>query len=86
MRQEPGGILIIWHSDLQASPLDTLMVIANRHGTYNTAFKHTAVARQVRSYLWNIYFVGGETYDVWMVFRDYRERDFSNSFYLGAVK
>ncbi len=83
--QEPGGIRITWHNDLQASPFDTLMVIANRRGEYNTAFKHTAVARQAGSYFWNIDLVGGKTYDLWMVFRDYRERDFSNSFYLGAV-
>ncbi len=86
IRQEPGGIRITWHNDLQASPFDTLMVIANRRGEYNTNYKHTAMARQVGSYFWNMDFVGGATYDVWMVFRDYRERDFSNSFYLGAVK
>ncbi len=86
MHQEPGGILITWNNDLQASPFDTLMVIANRRGAYNTEFKHTAVARQTGTYFWNMDLVGGQTYDVWMVFRDYRERDFSNSFYLGAVK
>ena len=85
IRQEPGGILITWHNDLQASPFDTLMVIANRRGENNTNYKHTAVARQAGSYFWHIDLVGGETYDLWMVFRDYRERDFSNSFYLGAV-
>lgn len=86
IRQEPGGILITWHNELQASPSDTLMVIANRRGEFNTAYKHTAVARKEGSYFWDIDLVEGKLYDVWMVFRDYRERDFSNSLYLGAVK
>lgn len=79
------GLLIEWNHSGERHPSDTLLVIANQRGQYLTDFKLTGVERREESYLWKVDWAGNGKYDVWLVFRDYKERSFSNSVWLGLV-
>nr|WP_321450817.1 DUF6266 family protein [uncultured Carboxylicivirga sp.] len=79
------GLLFEWELDDQADPFDTLLVIANIRGQYNTHFKFTGVERREGSFLWKWDGMGTEKYDIWLVFRDYMERGFSDSLWLGYL-
>ncbi|WP_439185261.1 DUF6266 family protein [Carboxylicivirga taeanensis] len=79
------GLLFRWTNDGQGSPFDTLFVIANVRGQYNTAYKQTEAERKDESYRWKWELSEREKYDIWLVFRDYKERSFSNSLWLGLV-
>ena len=79
------GLLFDWKNGGQGHPSDTLFVIANQRGQYLTDFKLTGVERREESYLWKLDWAGNGKYDVWLVFRDYKERGFSNSWWMGLV-
>ncbi|TRX72012.1 DUF6266 family protein [Carboxylicivirga sp. M1479] len=79
------GLLFQWKDDGRESPFDTLFLIANERGQYNTEYKQTEAERRDESYLWKFDYCGTEQYDICLVFRDYKERGFSNSLWLGLV-
>lgn len=79
------GILFQWENEAKNNAFDTLVVIANMRGQYFTEFKLTGVERSEGSFLWKIHLSPKETYDLWVVFRDQYEKDFSNSLWLGSV-
>ncbi|MCU4176534.1 DUF6266 family protein [Carboxylicivirga sp. N1Y90] len=79
------GLLLQWSKEDSGSALDTLFMIANVRGQYIIEYKQTEARRRDCSYLWKIDSFGNEKYDIWLVFRDYKERGFSNSKYLGTI-
>jgi hypothetical protein len=79
------GLLFKWNFSGEGHPSDTLFVIANQRGQYLTDFKLTGIERREESYLWKVDWAGNGKYDVWLVFRDYKERGFSNSRWMGQV-
>jgi hypothetical protein len=79
------GLLLQWKDDGAGSRFDTLFVIANVRGQYVTYYRQTEAERRDESYVWKFDVRGSEQYDVWMVFRDYKERGFSDSSWLGLV-
>ncbi len=79
------GLLFRWKYDEIGFRSDTLMVIVNYRGQYLTSFKLNAADRQEESYLWKTCGKSKGKYDAWIVFRDYKERGFSNSMWLGLV-
>ncbi|WP_289054111.1 DUF6266 family protein [Carboxylicivirga marina] len=76
------GVLFQWKHDEQEHPLDTLFVIAQVRGQNNVEYKQTEAERRDESYLWKMDCYSKEPYDIWLVFRDYKERGFSNSRWL----
>lgn len=79
------GLLFKWTNDVQAGSSDNLFVIANVRGQYNTVYKNTEAERRDESYMWKWELGEPDKYDIWLVFRDYKERGFSNSKWLGLV-
>ncbi len=79
------GLIFRWHDDGKGNSSDTIMVIATLQGQNSTYFKQTGVERCDEAYLWRVGEVSNEKYDVWLVFRDYKERGFSNSLWLGLI-
>ena len=79
------GLLIKWEAEKQMNSSDSLFVIANLRGQYVTYHKQTEALRRDESYLWKLDYDGAEKFDIWLVFRDYKERGFSNSMWLGLV-
>ncbi|MCU4158215.1 hypothetical protein J1N10_19730 [Carboxylicivirga sp. A043] len=79
------GLQFRWSYDDIGSGSDSLMVIANRRGQYTTSYKQTGPVRREESYHWIWRMSPKDKYDIWLVFRDYKERDFSNSLWLGLV-
>ncbi|WP_171973138.1 hypothetical protein [Saccharicrinis aurantiacus] len=45
----------------------------------------TGIERFEESYLWKENFNLKKAFDIWLVFRDYKERGFSNSLWLGQT-
>jgi len=79
------GILVNWKDDEKGNLTDTLMLVANMRGQYNTVYKHTGAERREGVCLWKQDFRGRDVYDIWVIFRDCKERAYSNSLYLGAI-
>lgn len=79
------GLLFQWENNETKSPFDTLFVIANARDQFNTIYKQSETERSDGSYLWKLDMDTNIQYDVWLVFRDYKERGFSNSMWLGLV-
>ncbi|WP_430815364.1 DUF6266 family protein [Carboxylicivirga sp. RSCT41] len=77
------GLHFYWKNEGLNSPHDSLLVIAGLRGQHAVMYKQTEAQRLEESYVWKLDLQRHETYDVWMVFRDYRERGFSNSVWLG---
>ncbi|MCU4156228.1 hypothetical protein J1N10_09585 [Carboxylicivirga sp. A043] len=77
------GVLFKWNDNGLGYGSDTLLVIAGLHSQYATRYKQTGGERRDGSYLWKVKLSEVEQYDFWLVFRDYKERDFSNSMWLG---
>ncbi len=79
------GLLFSWKNNGESKSSDTLFVVANIRGQNATYYKQTEAQRRDESYLWKLDCAVSEKYDIWLVFRDYKERDFSNSMWLGVV-
>ena len=80
-----SDLLFKWTVDDQQSAFDTLMLIANQRGQYSTLFKQSGAERQDGSFVWKADLSPQEKYDIWLVFRDDKERGFSNSLWLGLL-
>lgn len=79
------GLSLQWKDDGQGSPFDTLFIISNVRGQYTTVYRNTEAVRRDESYMWKWELGETDKYDIWLVFRDYKERDFSNSKWLGLI-
>ncbi|WP_282038288.1 DUF6266 family protein [Saccharicrinis aurantiacus] len=80
------GLLFKWSDEVTGNGSDTLLLIANQRGQYATISKMTGIERKEKSYLWKESTLNNSNTDIWIVFRDYKERGFSDSLWLGQIK
>jgi len=80
------GLLFEWDRQGDENKNDTLVVMARWRGTFNVACKMTGVKRGDRTYNWKVDGLDSRPLDVWIAFRDCKERGFSNSKYVGVIR
>ncbi|MBK3518019.1 DUF6266 family protein [Carboxylicivirga marina] len=80
-----NGLLFNWENDEFGNLSDTLFVTVKGRSKQYVEYKQTEAQRKDESYTWKMDFTENEQYDVWLIFRDYKERGFSKSVWLGLV-
>ena len=79
------GLYFTWKNNNCGYSNDILVVVAGLREQSNVYMKQTGVERQDKAFLWKIDLDPSVTWDIWVIFRDYQERGYSDSHYLGMV-